>query len=297
MALSADLLARATRLARDLDKRQLTPVADLMTKHDAAAEDAVRARLLGEAAKLLLGRRCRRHSGVPARRRRRRGPASGVRAAAAGDPLAHQQTVLRTPLPVDTWLYGVARVREKVQQWERVAVLCGAFGAASPDLLPVQIPWKAGDHWLAMEFPAGYAPDGDRLCYTAHFATPYDRTRWQCGLLLDDWTEVIPGSEETTGLACHFDRPNAEPPQVLLLVTPASFTGAWRWPDIVDAVVETFERAKRRAVEPEQIEALPYARFLPMTVMASALHQISIVTNLGRNNDVHAFVQGTTDNG
>ena len=297
VALSADLLARATRLASDLDKRQLTPVTDLMTKHDAAADDAVRARLLGEAAKLLLGPDAVVIPEFQLDAAAGQALQAAYDAAAVGDPLTHQQTVLRTPLPVDTWLYGVARVREKVQQWERATVLCGAFGAASPDLLPVQIPWKAGDHWLAMELPAGYAPDGDRLCYTTHFATPYDRTRWQCGLLLDEWTEVIPGSEETTGLAFHFDRPNAEPPQVLLLVTPASFTGAWRWPDIVDAVVETFERAKRRAVEPEQIEALPYARFLPMTVMATALHQISIVTNLGRNNDVYAFVEGATDNG
>ena len=39
----------------------------------------------------------------------------------------------------------------------------------------------------------------------------------QCGLLLDEWTELVPSARETTGIAFHFDRPNAVAPQAMLL--------------------------------------------------------------------------------
>jgi hypothetical protein len=203
--------------------------------------------------------------------------------------------VQHTPEPVDTWLYGAARVREKMRVWEQLVMLVGAFEAAEPELLPVQVPWNAGEHWLGLEYPATWEPKGDRLCYTAHFVEAFDRTRWQCGLVLDDWNEVIPAKQETTGLTFHYDRPNAEAPQAVLLVTSPAFAGAWQWADIVDAVRETLDRARCRAVEPVHLEDTAYARFLPMTVMATTLYQISIMTNLARNNNLLQYVMAAAD--
>jgi hypothetical protein len=161
---------------------------------------------------------------------------------------------------------------------------------AAPALLPVQLPWNPGEHWLALEYPPGFTPAGERLCYTAHFVRPFDPAEAQCGLILDEWTEVIPAERETTGLTFHFDRPNAEAPQVLLLVTPPRFTGAWRWEDIVDGVRDTFHRARSRLVEPDHVDQTAYARFIPMTAMAVTLHPISIMTNLARNNDFLTYL-------
>ena len=95
---------------------------------------------------------------------------------------------------------------------------------------------------------------------------------------------MIPGDEAVTGIAMHYDRPNAEAPQSLLLVTPATADGAWRWDDLVGALDETLDLAKKRAVEPAQVDATPYARFLPATVMAATLRGITIGTVLARNN-------------
>ena len=81
---------------------------------------------------------------------------------------------------------------------------------------------QAGAPWLAMQFPPDYVLDSDRLLYTAHYSTPFDKTARQCGLLLDEWTEVIPGTTRTTGITFNFDRPDNEPPQSILLVTPAT---------------------------------------------------------------------------
>src|SRR5262249_30812556 len=125
-------------------------------------------------------------------------------------------------------------------------------------LVPLQLPFVADDPWLALEFPDGYAIDSDRLLYTAHFAEPFDKTRPVCGLLLDDWTELVPGAQETTGIAFHYDRPNSEPPQAWLLALPALDTGAWSWDQLLEAVTYTLDAAKRRAVEPSQLDASGY---------------------------------------
>ena len=60
----------------------------------------------------------------------------------------------------------------------------------------------------------------------------------------------------------------------------------------MDALNETLELAKKRAVEPVHLDATPYARFIPATVMAAALYEISISANLGLNNNFHSYVGG-----
>jgi hypothetical protein len=69
-------------------------------------------------------------------------------------------------------------------------------------------------------------------------------------------------------------------------VTPSEFRGHWQWADLVDGIVETFELAKRRTIEPKHIDALPYAPFLPATIMASQARQLTIAANLAFNNRV-----------
>jgi hypothetical protein len=292
---SADLLARSQRLVPAIQNVRLAPAAALIAQYNVSADPAAGVKALTGAAKALLGEDAIIIPEFKLDDDRGKAMETAYDAGVAGTPLIYQTTVKETPEPVDTWLYGVARVRDKMQHWELSVMLSGAFGAIEADLLPIQIPWKAGDNWLGLEYPADFAPDGDRLCYTAHFAQPFDRTGWQCGLLIDEWTEVIPGKQETTGLTFHYDRPNAEAPQSWLLLTPPKFTGSWQWQDIVDAVSETLDRAKSRAVEPAHIDQTQYAPFLPMSVMAVTLYQISIATNLSRNNNFSAYLERTTN--
>ena len=66
-------------------------------------------------------------------------------------------------------------------------------------------------------------------------------------------------------------------------------TGAWQWPDLVDALNETLNLAKTRAVEPAHIDATAYATFLPATIMATTQSGLTISANLAFNNDVQKF--------
>jgi hypothetical protein len=200
--------------------------------------------------------------------------------------LRHLNEELGVEEPVDEWLYGVARVRPPMRVWEEATLLAGGFGRAEPELTPAQLPHRPGEPWLAMQFPQDHAIDGERLLYTAHHSVPFDAEAAHCGLLLDEWTEVIPAAAQETGVAFNFDRPSAEAPQSILLVTPATWDGSWHWDDLVGALDDTLALAKQRAVEPDQIDATPYARFLPATLMAAAASDVSIGTTLALNNDV-----------
>jgi hypothetical protein len=200
--------------------------------------------------------------------------------------LTHPADLTQPPLdfPVDTWLYGVARVRENIRAWEQAVMLAGSLGRAEPELAAIQLPYAANDRWLALEFPPDLALDHERLLYTAHLAAPFDSGARLCGLLLDEWTETIPTAAVDTGIAFHHDRPDCEAPQCMLLVTPSEFRGAWQWNDVVDALNETLDLAKRRVVEPAHIDATPYAPFLPATAMATQVRQLTIAADLSLNN-------------
>jgi hypothetical protein len=205
---------------------------------------------------------------------------SAEAAGASGALLQYLTATAKIEWPVEEWLAGAARVRPQLHAWETIGVLADAFGRDELGLVPAQFPYEANAPWLAMQFPADYVLDGDRLLYTAHYSTPFDASAHQCGLLIDEWTEVIPGTTKDTGLAFNFDRPDNEPPQAILLVTPATADGAWHWEDIVGALNETLDLAKKRALEPSMIDPTAYSRFLPATIMAVTLYGISITTAL-----------------
>lgn len=202
-------------------------------------------------------------------------------------------------LPVDDWFAGVARVRKNAWEYENIMSLCQGFHPGSTtELTPLQFPFKENDRWLALKFvmdqnEEGYDADiekpfedlrGDALLYTVHLAKPYDKTDFICGIVIDEWTEVIPSKEETTGITFHYDQPNSEPPQTMLLVVPPFINGKWEWNDIVDALEETWEMARKRAVEPSMVDSSKLGQFLPATMMAITSHWITIATNLAINN-------------
>lgn len=214
--------------------------------------------------------------------------ANAVTASTSGALLDYLINTEQISLPVAEWMHGVARVRPPVKAWERVTLLTDALLGPDhvPVLLPVQFPYQPGASWVAMKFKPSDQPDSDRLCYTAHYAAPFDKSARQCGLLLDEWTEVIPATSRTTGITFHFDRSASEPPQAILVVTPASATGSWQWDDLVEALNETLDLAKLRAVEPSDVDQTPYSVLVPATITAVALYGISIVTCLAATNGI-----------
>jgi hypothetical protein len=287
-----DLDARVRTLRAEVEKR-LQRSQDELDVHDASSSAAVRVSSLQTAGRALLGEDV---TLVPEFTFGAAQAAEVANAYAASDTLTdYLQTVKKVAFPVDDWLHGVARVREKLFAWEQAALLAPTLGGTEPVLSPIQLPFRAGDGWLALEFDPRQELDTERLLYTAHHAVDPDAAAATCGLLIDEWTEVLPTRDETVGLAFQYDRPGSEPPQTWLLVTPQRIDGAWQWTDLLGALEESLELAKLRAVEPTQVDSTPYARFLPATASAVTLHGLSIAANYSRVNDVNAFIERATD--
>ncbi|MGN6274765.1 MAG: hypothetical protein ACTHNP_02395 [Solirubrobacterales bacterium] len=222
------------------------------------------------------------------------GLADALAAGESGALLSHLTGSVGIARPVEEWLLGAAQVRPALAAWQTCSLLAGTFERSAPRLVPAQLPFEAGASWLALEFPAAEKIDGDRLLYTAHYAAAFDPSARQCGLLLDEWTEVIPDTSRDTGVTFNFDRPDNEAPQSILLVTPATSNGSWQWEDVVGALNETLDLAKKRAIEPAMIDPSAYSRFLPATIMAVTLRGISIATMLAVSSNVldHVEVKG-----
>ena len=212
-----------------------------------------------------------------------------------------------SPFPVDDWLHGVARVREKPRHLELITLLGEALGvAAEPTLVPLQFPHRSEDAWLALRFPETRA-DGkpfvleeDKLLYTPTFAAgaeidPSRPDATYAGLLIDEWVEVIPTDEETTGLAFQFDRPNSEAPQAILLATPPVHRGAWQWTDLVNTLHETLDLARLRAVEPAQIDKSALGPLVPAVVSAVTTLPITAILNFALNNKVDVAMAESSD--
>ncbi|HZV73694.1 MAG TPA: hypothetical protein VFF79_08270 [Conexibacter sp.] len=287
--LAADLLATATVVQREVERRA-TAAAAAMRLHDGAETAPARVEALTQAAQAIFGDAFVLVPDAGVAPADAAAVAAALTAASSGELTRHLTARLGVELPVDEWLTGVARVREQARAWEQVAIQAGAFGRDEPQLTPLQLPYAPGDSWLALAFEPGTALDRDRLLYTASLPAGFDPAARRCGLLLDEWTEVIPADRQDTAIATHFDRPSSEPPQALLLVLPTQQTGGWVWEDVAGALDDTLRLARKRAVEPIHVDGTPWARFLPATVWATTLRGVSIGLALALNNTTVAEI-------
>jgi hypothetical protein len=176
-------------------------------------------------------------------------------------------------LAIDEWLQGVASVRASARLLDELHTYGSLFDREPPPLEPLQLPFDKKAHWIAVEFPEvpieqlddpnRFVPRGDFLSIVRERPDGHDAAGAQAGLLIDEWSEVIPNRFETTGIAAHYDQPNTEPPQCVLVAVSPTIKGHWEWNDLVDTLIDTFDRAKRRAVEPDFLRTTPYAQLLP----------------------------------
>jgi hypothetical protein len=194
-------------------------------------------------------------------------------------------------LAMDEWLQGVASVRAQARLLDRLHTYGALFERDAAPLEPLQLPFDAKAHWIAVEFPEvpadrlddpnAFVPRGEFLSIVRELPAGYDAGGAQAGLLVDEWNEVIPNRVETTGIAVHYDQPNTEPPQCVLVAVSPTIKGHWEWDHLVDTLIDTFDRARRRAVEPDFLRTTPYAQLLPAVLSTfTSFPFATISTNL-----------------
>jgi len=172
---------------------------------------------------------------------------------------------------MENWSQSLSHVRERMAGLDTVQMWAENFDRIFPEKAPVQFPFaldgsgQSVDHWLGIEFPVGYQPTEDKLSIVIMNSTEItkDLGASKAGLLVDEWVEIIPNLDETTGITFNYDQPDAKPPNNLLLAVTPHETGQWNWDDLVFTLEDTLKMAKNRAVEPEHLEDTVFGQVLP----------------------------------
>jgi len=100
------------------------------------------------------------------------------------------------------------------------------------------------------------------------------------GVLADDWTDKIVSKEQDTHIAFHYNSPNTEAPQCLLLAVSPNDQHKWNNPSIRKVLLDTLELTKLRAVDYRSVKDLRH--FLPTVLLNS--HGEDIFINLFKGN-------------
>ncbi|KQY24720.1 hypothetical protein ASD16_04235 [Cellulomonas sp. Root485] len=177
-------------------------------------------------------------------------------------------------LAVEVWLTRMERVREPLGRLGIALREAEALGGPAFALGAAQVPYAAGDVWNAL--PADHHVDGavSLALSGAELVAP---GRVLAGLLVDEWTEVIPSATETTGVAFRYDPPDLMAPQAILLAVPPVLGEPWTVGTLNQVLIETLEQAHLRAVPPSALGAV--RQYLPATVLAYNADRDAVSTN------------------
>ncbi|MFF0488756.1 LysM peptidoglycan-binding domain-containing protein [Nocardia sp. NPDC004068] len=167
-----------------------------------------------------------------------------------------------TGAAVADWVRRFATIRPGVRTWHETLLLAGVRAGHPAALSASQTP--ADGHWIGAPFPPLERPPA-RTHLVRHIPFPLPADQPLAGLVFDEWVEVLPGSDalaatktgpdavpvesELTGLAFHFDRPDAKAPQAILLAVPPDPRRGWTADGLALVVRDTLELAKLRAVD------------------------------------------------
>jgi len=186
----------------------------------------------------------------------------GAYATDAAATLGDRATLLGgDDLAIAGWLPKLGCVREATGVFSDVLSAAEAMGQLSTplDLKLLQFPRSATARWGALP-PAADQDLRGVVAVAAHapaaLATIAAADK-MAGLFIDEWSESIPMTEETTGLGFHFDAPGARPPQSILLAVPSDLSqDHWTLDGLVDVVNEAMALARLRAVRPQDLAGL-----------------------------------------
>ncbi len=191
--------------------------------------------------------------------------------------LNYARTTLNMPLPVEEWLSGVSLVRANMHTFATVLMLSDAFNQQSPMCRPIQVPYRDQDSWLAIEFAEGTTIVHDTVALLQCLPQGFNPNGPLTGLLIDEWTETLPQKEEVSGIAFNFDQPNSAPPSAILLAVTPLEAGHWTWDNLASTVLDTFMRARLRAIEPDIIDTMGgFSTLLPATLSEFSTSRSSI---------------------
>ncbi|HET7801546.1 MAG TPA: hypothetical protein VFL38_14075 [Humibacillus xanthopallidus] len=154
------------------------------------------------------------------------------------------------PAAVRDWLMDHARVRPAVASLLDTYDCAETLGApAGLRVRATQLPRQSGAVWSGTD-PAPAPGLVDVVVVRSGGTTVPDAVT---GLAVDAWVQTVPDSTHDAALAFHYDEPDADPPQAILVAVPPSLApnrvpATWDLASLVGVVTSTMAQAADRAV-------------------------------------------------
>lgn len=167
------------------------------------------------------------------------------------------------PLEAVRWFQRAARVRPGAARLDAAVMLSEAlFEQLLLQFEIAQLPATAEDKWIALSG----STSSSRLSLVAFTPTPVPAASSFAGMIIDEWTDVLPSTQQITGVSFQYPDPTSRPPQsILLAVKPDDFP-EWTLEAVEGSVLEALDLAKIRAVDPDSLNALGH--YLPALYFA-----------------------------
>jgi hypothetical protein len=174
-----------------------------------------------------------------------------------GDPLARER-----------WVQQLSQVRPPMFRYDLAQGGAQLLGAARgeltlgqlPPLDPPPGPGDPPDRWLALDFKTAgdRVPTAGRVAFALQIVrdppgSGYDPTLVHYGLMLDEWTERIPNTAETTAITFHYEEPTQRAPASALVAVSPTAGGTWDDRTLQAILNETLDLAAVRTVDLESV--------------------------------------------
>jgi hypothetical protein len=197
--------------------------------------------------------------------------------------------VASDPVAPARWFTQLTHVRSSISRLDGMFSLAQLLGATAPKPLLGQLPFTAGDRWLALPVDPANPPDKGRVafaCFTE--GDPVTQTPY-AGMLVDEWPERIPSTQEQAAVAFHYEEPKARAPQALLLAVCPDNRAFWDEDLVTGILQETFELTKIRTVDLDSVQQV--GQILPALYFSLNLKGATLSTNFATLKEARVATQ------
>jgi hypothetical protein len=185
----------------------------------------------------------------------------------------------------------LTHVRPAVSRLDLALCSAQAFGEKQlypPSLLLGQIPPPPAasppDRWLALPLDPTNLPQKGRIAFSCVIAgNPITESSF-AGLLVDEWNERIPTTQENAAISFHFKEASGRAPQALLLAVCPDNREFWDAALLEAILQETIELARIRTVDLASIERV--GQILPALYFALNLQGSTLSTRFVKEQEI-----------
>lgn len=152
-----------------------------------------------------------------------------------------------------TWFQQASQTHKQLKKFEDFSMLKTAMNNIDDlDFSVCQLPHPDNNQWIGIQTDELGEEQQAVRSLVFYSPTNIDLQQSVSGIILDQWNESIPNKKETTGIAYNYNCPSNEAPNAILLVVPPVIEqthATWKWSYLVNAIDETLDLAKIRAVD------------------------------------------------